>query len=254
MVDKNDSLLREVDEELRREQWAKLWDQYGIYVISAASLIVALVGGYKFWEARQLARAEAGGAQFEAALDLSKLGKAEAAEKALQAIVAEGPRGYETLAEFTLAGAHLKAGQPQEALAIFEKLSKDSRADDLLASFAALQAASLRLGDADFTEMQNRINALAADDGPWRYNARELLGIAALKAGKLDQARNTFAPLLADPQVPEGTVERVRRMMAAIASTELSKTAPLPAAAPASPGAQAPGSGGEADKPTSPPN
>ncbi len=167
MVDKNDPLFREVDEELRREQMAKLWEKYGVYVIAAASLIVAFVGGFKFWESRQLALAqEAGGAEYEAARQLSSTGKADEAAKAFEAIAQSGQAGYAALAELTLAGSQLKAGRPQDALAIFEKLAKDPSADPLLSSFAAVQAASLRLGDADFAEMQNRLNPLARRQEP----------------------------------------------------------------------------------------
>lgn len=225
MVDKNDPLFREVDEELRREQMAKLWEKYGVYVIAVASLIVAFVGGFKFWEGRQLALAEAGGAEYEAARQLSSTGKADEAAKAFEAITQGGQAGYAALAELTLAGSQLKAGRPQDALAIFEKLAKDPSADPLLSGFAAVQAASLRLDDADFTEMQNRLNPLAGDKSPWRYNARELLGMAAVKAGKLDEARSALSPLLADPLVPETTRERVQRIMAGLAANELEKSA-----------------------------
>jgi hypothetical protein len=230
LVDKNDPLFREVDEELRREQVAKLWEKYGIYVIGAASLIVAFVGGFKFWESRQLSLAEAGGKDYEAAVQLSSSGKSDEATKAFEAITQSGQAGYAALAELTLAGSQLKAGRPQDALAIFEKLAKDPSADSLLAGFAAVQAASLRLGDADFTEMQNRLNPLAGDKSPWRTNARELLGLAAVKAGKLDEARSALSPLLADPLVPETTRERVQRVMAEIAAGEV-KSTPAPAAA-----------------------
>jgi hypothetical protein len=225
MVDKNDPLFREVDEELRREQMAKLWEKYGVYVIAAASLIVAFVGGFKFWQSHQLSLAQAGGAQYEAALRLSSAGKADEAAKAFQDIVQSGQAGYMTLAELTLAGSQLKAGRPQDSLATFEKLGKDPSADPLLASFARLQAASLRLGEADFTEMQSRLAPLAEDKSPWRYNARELLGMAAVKAGKLDEARTALSPLLADPLVPETTRERVQRIMADIAASEIAKPA-----------------------------
>lgn len=235
MVDKNDPLFREVNEELRREQVAKLWEKYGVYVIAAASLIVAFVGGFKFWESRQHSLAEAGGAQYEAAVQLESKGKTDDAAKAFQAIAEGGPAGYAALAELTLAGAQLKDGRPKDALAAFEKLAAAPNADPLLASFASLQAASLRLGEADYAEMQNRLNPLIGDQGAWRYNARELLGMAAISAGKLDEARTTLTPLLADPLVPETTRERVQRLMAEITTTELGKSQ-----APTAEGAAAP--------------
>lgn len=243
MVDKNDSLFREVDEELRREQFTKLWERYGIYVIGAALAIVIVVGGVKLWEARQLAAAQADGAEYEAAVALASSGKAEDATKAFEALGAKSGDGYAALAELSLAGAQLKAGKRSEALAIFDKLADDRATDPLLADFARMQAAALRLGEADFTEMQNRLKPLAGDDSSWRYAARELLGTAALKAGKLDEARTTLSPLLADPNLPRGAAERINRLMAEIATAELAPAASTLVPAPA----------GDAEKPASAP-
>jgi hypothetical protein len=244
MVDKNDSLFREVDEELRREQFAKLWERYGIYIIGAAFAILVLVGGVKLWEARERANAEAEGAAYEDAVALAKSGKADDAAKAFAAI-GENSGGYGILAELSLAGADLKAGKRAEALAIFDKIAGNRSADPLLADFARLQAASLRLGEADFTEMQNRLKPLTGDDSSWRLIARELLGTAALKAGKLDEARTTLSPLLADPNLTRGASDRIERLMAEIASKEL---APAPASS-----TLVPAPAGDAEKPVSTP-
>lgn len=240
MVDKNDSLFREVDEELRREQFAKLWDRFGIYIIGLAALIIVAVAGAKFWEARRLAAANAAGAEYEAASTLMAAGKTDEAIKAFEAIGSNGPKGYAALARLSEAGAYLKLDKRPEALAVFDKLANDPAADSLLSNFARLQAASLRLGDADFTEMQNRLKPLTGDESPWRFTARELLGSAALKAGKLDEARTTLTPLLADPGLTQAASERINRLMAKIATAELSSTPapaaqPVPAAAPAAP-------------------
>ena len=81
------------------------------------------------------------------------------------------------------------AGKTAEAVAAFEAIAKESGVDPLLADYAALQAAMLRLDSASWTDMQNRLNGLAADGNAWRFSARELLGLAAQKAGKTEEAR-----------------------------------------------------------------
>ena len=45
MADDNDSLLREVQEEIRREQMEKLWQRYNGLIFGAAALIVFLSRG-----------------------------------------------------------------------------------------------------------------------------------------------------------------------------------------------------------------
>ena len=125
-----------------------------------------------------------------------------------------------------LAGEALKAGKSAEALKSFEELSKNSSADTLLRGFAQLQAAAIRSADADFTEMQNRLNDLLAADSPWRANARELLGVAALKAGKTDEARKAFEQILAERNAPQSVVQRAQTLMGRIVAADLAAMKP----------------------------
>ena len=95
----------------------------------------------------------------------------------------------------------------------------------MLRDFARLQAAGLRVGEADFTEMENRLTPLMADESPWRYSARELLGLAAFKAGKTTEARTILTPLLVDQATPQSITERAQIVMAEIAAGEIAKKA-----------------------------
>jgi hypothetical protein len=236
MTDNHDTLIRQVEEELRREQLEKLLDRYAPYAAAAAVAIVVGVGGWKFLESRRIAAAQAAGERYEAALALVDEGKATDAATAFAEIAKGGAGGYAALARLQAAGAAVKAGQTAEALAAYEALAKNA-GDKLIADYAALQAAALRVGDADFTEIENRLTGLTVESGPWRSSARELLGTAAYKAGKLDVARTAFEQVLADRGTPPGVSERVQVVLGRIVAAELAKTAGGAAAADAKAGA-----------------
>jgi hypothetical protein len=199
-----DLMMRELEEEVRREQIAKLWKNYGTYVILGAAAIVAGVGGWQWSKQRAIARAAEAGAQFESAVQLAEGGSTPNA----------------------IAGDHAKAGRPAEAVAAFDALGKDADVDVLLRDFARLQAAALRLGQADWTEMQNRLNDLAGLTGPYRASAKELLGLAALKAGRTADARQTFQELLADQKTPQALSQRAQIIMGQLATAELATSPP----------------------------
>jgi hypothetical protein len=230
MVDKNDSLSREIDEELRREKLEKLWEQYGTYVLGAAAALVLAVGGYQLYDQRKKSFAAENGARYDAAVTLLEQSKTDEAQKALSEVLASGHAGYASLAQLQLAGIHLKANRPQDALAVFEALATSPSADADIKTFALLQAAALRLGQADFTELQNRLKPVAEGSTAWRFQARELLGTAAFKAGKFDDARAQLTPLLADPETPRAALDRIQLILAAMASADAGKAAAGPAA------------------------
>jgi hypothetical protein len=223
MAHQEDGFLRELEEELRRERLEKIWRQYGTYILAAVVLIVLGVLGYKYWEHQRIAAAQATGARYEDAMALAADGKEGSAAKEFESIAADGTGGYKSLARLQVAGGLAREGKKAEALAAYEVLANDATADALLRGYATLQAASVRLGEADFTEMENRLTPLMADENPWHYSARELLGVAAFKAGKTNEARTILTPLLVDQKTPKSIVDRAQIVMAEIASGELAK-------------------------------
>jgi hypothetical protein len=227
MAHQDDGFLREVEEELRRERLEKIWRQYGTYFLIAAALIVFGVLGYKYFENRRVTAAETTGQRYEDALALAAEGKAGSAAKEFEKLAADTSGGYQSLARLQLAGALLKDGKKAEALAAYEGLANDAHADE-----------ALRLGAADFTETQNRLNPLMGDESPWRYSARELMGLAAFKAGKTDEARALLTPLLVDQKTPQSISERAQIVLAEIATTEIAKKAGNEAQAPAATAAE----------------
>jgi len=236
MVEQRDQLAREIDEELRREQLLKIWEQYGNYIIAVAVLIIVGVGGVKYYQHRTTLAAEAAGSRFVTAARQIADSKSDA-RKELEGIAAEGPTGYATLARLRLAAADAAAGKTIEAANAFDEIAKVGGADSLLRDYARVQSAMLRVDVANWTDMQNRLNDLAAEGNPWRYSARELLGLAAYKAGRTQEARQEFERLASDREVPQSIAERARIMTGVIAQAELAKSIPQvpekPAEAPA---------------------
>lgn len=219
-----DGLLREVADEMRRDQLQKLWDEYGTYFLAVGLALLVGVGGYKWWDARQIAAAEVAGAQFEQALDLAGAGNEADAQKLLRTI-ASSREAYGALAQLALAGQAVKAGNTEAAIAAYDAAA--AKADDsLIKDFARLQSVSLKIDTVDFTEVQNRLNDLIGDKSVWRYMAREIVGVSAIRAGRLDDARNLLAPLAADPRASAAVRERAGALMSVVVAAELAKSAP----------------------------
>lgn len=248
MADNNDNLIRELKSEMERERFEKLWKKYSVFVFAAAGLIVATVGGYQYWKSSKLQSAQAAGAKYEAALDLVAEKKLEEANSAFAKLAQEGPAGYAALSQLQLAGSLAEAGKRKEAVQAYEELTKRSGADLLLKNFARLQVASLRLDEADFTEMKNRLTPLAEDSSSWRFSARELLGLAAMKAGKDDEARQAFEALLGDRGTPPAMQERVQLLMAMIIAGDIAAEAKASDATAPADGAGGAGDTGAAQK------
>jgi len=194
----NTDIVREVDEELRNEQYQKLWEKYRTAILVAAAAIVLIVAGYKGWQGYRASQAAAAGAQFDSATALLAAGKPADATKALETIASSGPGAYATLANLRLAAQAAQDGKAADAIGRYDAVANNLAADATTRGYARIQSAGLKLDTTDFTSMQNQLNDLATPDGIWRNSARELLGLSAYKAGKLTEADDYFAAILGD--------------------------------------------------------
>ena len=228
-MSENDNIFREVDEDMRREQIAALWDKYGVFVLAGAALIIVIVGGYNVynWWAEKRA-AENGRAYYEATRLIDEKKGAEAID-ALEKLAGNTSGGYRTLSEFRIAAAKAQDGHKAEAVALYEKIGQ-SGADPILRDFAKLQAATLRVDEADQKEMKERLDGLITDNNPWRYSAKELLGLAAFRSGDTSESEKIFGQILSDPAVPPEMRKRAEVMLALIVKTP-KQTDAAPAAA-----------------------
>jgi len=210
-------IFHEVDEEVRRERLAKLWERYSIYIIALAVLIVAGIGawrGYEYWVAKKVAAA---GAAFETAVSLSEQGKHSEAEAAFAKVVTEAPTGYRMLARFR-AAAELAQVKSSDAVKAYDDLAADGTLGQTWQDLAALRAGMLLVDSAPLADMRRRLDPLAEPGRTFRHTARELLALSAWRGHDITAARHYIDIIATDGETPPGTRARIDVLSALIAA------------------------------------
>jgi hypothetical protein len=206
-------IFREVDEDLRREQFKKLWAKYQGLIIGAALLIVLGVGGwraYEWWQARLAAEA---GTSFESAMALGEAGKHSEAEAILQQLMKDGTPAYRDLAALRHA-AELATHDPKAALAAYQEIVNGGSVEPVLRDLASLRAAAILIDQSDFASAQKLLQPLAAAGQTYRHTARELLAIAAWRSGDAEALKRLSTMTLLDPETPLSTRSRIEVLVA----------------------------------------
>lgn len=218
-----DEFIREVDEEYRRDKIAAVWKRFGGLIVAAAILLVAAVGGWRYWQHLELSRAEAAATRFQDAVLLARDDKADEAEKALAALAGDGPAGYRLLARFRLA-AETGARDPAAGARAFDVLAGDGAVPASFQDVARLRAAMLRLGTPEAEAATRELERLATPTNPFRHSAREMLGLAALKRGDLEAAGRWFDLIAADRTAPQNLRSRLEIYSALVAGGPVQTT------------------------------
>ncbi len=208
----NDTLIREVDEELRRDRMRKLWRQGGPWVIAAAVAVVLVVAGYEGWTWWAKTQSAKSSDQFYAAAKIADGTDVDAAKKALDDVIAQGSGGYPMLAQFREASLLAQNGKTDEAVAAYDALST-SLNNTHLRELALVLAANLLVDKGDVSAVEQRVGGSMTPGSPMRNAAREVMGLAQYKAGKLDDAMKNFQAIIDDPLATRDLQSRIQIYM-----------------------------------------
>ena len=206
-------LFDEVDEEVRREQLKKLWDQYSIYVIAGALLIIAAVGGWRGYQYLEAKKAAEAGAAFDAAIEFSERNKHAEAEAAFNRIAATAPSGYRTLARLR-AAAEAAIRDPQEGARLYDEIAADRSVPAGEQDLARIRGAGLVLETASYQNMLQRLEPASKPDATFRHTARELLALSAWRANDTTAARRWLDLIANDGETPPAMRSRAEALQA----------------------------------------
>jgi hypothetical protein len=209
--------IREVDEELRRENWEILWKKYGKFAIAAALALVLGTAAVVGWREYDRNQRRAAGDRFGAVIDeVENTPEPAKAADLLASYISDAPDGYGTLARLREAKLRADAGERETAIGLYDALAADGSVEPLFRDLAALYSVRMQIEEGDAATLNARLATLAADGNPWRYTARELQAVLALKGGDTQGARAIFTSLADDLDAPDSLRTRATEMLRAL--------------------------------------
>ena len=209
-------IFKEVDEDLRRDQAAKVWKKYGHFVIGAAVTVVLATAGYQawtWWDLKQRTELSQG---YAAAVDLLERGKSDAAVAAFDELAETGGGGYGTLAAFNKARLLAEAGDTAAAIETWDRLAASPSAAPAFRGAATVLSVMHQSDSGDPADLEARLEPLTAEDSGFRPIALELTAVMALRRGDRARAREIYTRLADDRTAPIGLRGRASQMLAAL--------------------------------------
>jgi hypothetical protein len=210
-------IVREIEEDIRRERMAKLWKRFRFPVIAIAALIILGVGGWRGFVGYQQAQSARVGDQFMAAVDQSRAGQGAEAEAAFLALSREGTGGYPVLATIRAATETARNGNLQGAVTALDRVAADTSISATMRDVARIRAAMLLVDTATVADLNGRLQPLAVDASPFRALAKEMMGLAAMRAGDKQAAARLFDQVQSDPDATQSMRNRAQLLLSILA-------------------------------------
>ena len=196
-------LFQEIDDELRQDKASRLWKLYGKYLIAAAIIIITSVGGYKFWQQKQLDDGEKASIAYEAALARSASGDFKGAIDQLNEKELGKTPGYEALSQMQKANLAMKIKDFEAALITYKDITENDDYPQSIKEWASFRRAAVRVEKQIDSNASADLDKLIATDSPWRFLAKEIKAIKEIETGNNSEAKAIFSELADDENAPE---------------------------------------------------
>ena len=208
----NEAFLREVDDNLRREQFETFAKRYGKWLIAALILFFVAVGGYLYWQQKQQEKSQVESEELTAIYQEIGNGRLDAAKKRLQPLEKSRNDVVRAAASLAQAAIALNGNDRQVAIAKFHSVADDSGLPKPYRDAALIRGTTLEFDSLKPQDVIARMEPLAKPGNPWFGSAGELTAMAYLKMGQKDKAGRLFASISADRTVPETIRNRAQQI------------------------------------------
>jgi len=233
--EEGETFLREVDEELRRDQMNRFVRRYGWAIIAAFLVVMAGIGGWIWWQGHQREAVAQQGETLAAALDSLEAGNRNAAAPKIAELEQSDIPGYRAAALFARANSQTSAGNAPAAIATLRGIAANQDFDEVYRQAALIRQTQLEFDSLPPQQVVQRLRPLARPGSAWLGSAGEMLGIAYLKLHRPDLAGPVFGAIGRDQNVPDSIRTRAVQMAGSLGVTVNEPAAPGAAGAPARP-------------------
>lgn len=208
----NEAFLREVDDELRKDQALHVWKNYGLWIVVAIVAVLIAFGGFLYWQSHSEGRRGVEGDEFKAAFKALGENKAQDAEAPLKALAESSAPGFSAMARFTQADVLLQKNDMKGAAALLGTIAADTSLPQEFRDLALIRQTSAEYDAMKPEQIIARLQGLASRDNPWFGSAGELVAGAYLRQGKRGDAGKLYGEIAKHEGVPRSIRQRAVQM------------------------------------------
>jgi hypothetical protein len=206
--DITDTFVKEVDENLRRDQLRDFFRDNGGWIVAGVILFLVIAAGMIWYQQHREQQAQ--GEVEELAQIYKDIGDGNISKvpQQLDDLSQSGSKAVRASALFTRAAFALQENDQKQAIATFKAIRDDSSLPDPYRNAALIRETALEFDQLQPQQVIAQLEPLAKPGNPWFGSAGEMTALALIKQSKTKEAGQLFATLAKDKDVPEGIRNR----------------------------------------------
>ncbi|WP_185829167.1 tetratricopeptide repeat protein [Sphingomonas ginkgonis] len=222
----DDSFIREVDENLRRDRTEQFFRRHGGAIGAGVVVFLVAVGAFLWWQNHRREQAAEQSVQLSQVMNDIGAANLRTVPQRLDGLSGSSSDGIRAAALLTRADVALQQNDRPAAVAAFRKVMDDGGLPQ-----PYRDVATIRLTQAEFDSMApdaviSRLQPLAQSGNPWFGSAGELTALALIKANRRNEAARLLTEVGADQTVPATIRDRAQALGASLGTPAAAAAAP----------------------------
>ena len=192
-------IIRQIDEDLRREKLSKLWNKYGLYAVSVIVVIVFTVIGYQLNVSISKSKNEILVETFiNATNDDNFIKQIPLYEE----IISSNNEYLSGLAALRTSNLQVQNGNIEEGYSTLEKIAENIEYDIIIRDLATYLLFMAKMEDPDDLASNLNLTNERIESSPFKYSFLEIIAVRKLILGDYAEAKKDFEDLISNLDLP----------------------------------------------------
>tara|TARA_B100000401_G_scaffold435713_1_gene377906 strand:- start:1550 stop:2182 length:633 start_codon:yes stop_codon:yes gene_type:complete len=192
-------ILRQVDDDLRKDKLHNLWNKYGLYAISSLLIIVVIIIVYQVKNYTDKINNEK---LLEIYINASNEENTFLQISQFEELKNSNNKYLSGMAEFKIANLQIEKGNIQQGLTDLQEIIKNERYDPIINDLATYLLLVKKINDFTEDELMTFIDDDMLKESRFKFLFKELISIKKILHGKNDEGKKGFQELVDNPDTP----------------------------------------------------
>ena len=207
------NIFNEVDEDIRKERYKKLWSSYGKYLIGLIISIILIFSINQYLISKNIAdNKKLLDTYFTAAEDIEK-NQFELADEILNKIYDDKNTTLAAFSALKLSDSYFKNNNKIDAIAVLENIFNNNSLETIYRELALYKYIMINFDVLNISEIESKISIFNNKEGQFNSYFRELLGIKYITIGDKAKASSIFNELSSSDNTPFDLKIRLEKLI-----------------------------------------
>tara|TARA_Y100000816_G_scaffold281825_1_gene256775 strand:+ start:777 stop:1409 length:633 start_codon:yes stop_codon:yes gene_type:complete len=192
-------ILRQIDEDLRKERIIQLLKSYGIYIIVTIVVIIVSIISYQLVISKNKSENER---LVEIYIQAESIKNSNQKLEKFSELINAQNEYLSGLAELKVANFYINNDNIEKALESLDNIIDNQKYDPIINDLSLYFMLMIKLEKISYEEFSSYIDDEMIEISKFKYLFKELIAIKNFLNGNADDARKRFQNLISDPDIP----------------------------------------------------